>query len=237
MKKHNYIFLPIIFFVLLTSSYFIKSWYSEEVVLSCWYTNEIEQCFAENFSPDWNWSPNSIEEFVCLDSSNKEEIVYQIVLDKKFTEVDLKIEEYLAWLEKDKWKYFWENRTDSYLQWVQTIFDKLDIFWEYRVEYNNRCISWNNDSILRESMACLWWKTNLVYSKDMFSHSKCMALAESKLNIYKEVAVDILKVNKHEVRMDDRKDYEKSQRTKYDEVSDLFRLNLWYVERIWKKLA
>jgi len=61
-----------------------------------------------------------------------------------------------------------------------------------------------------------------------------MSLAISKLYIYKEVAVDIMKFNKQEIREDDRKTHMQTQRKKYDEVLDLFRLNLSYMERIWK---
>jgi len=62
-----------------------------------------------------------------------------------------------------------------------------------------------------------------------------MSLAITKLDIYKEVAVDIMKTNKHEIRVDDRKTHTQKQREKYDSVLDLFRINLSYMERIWKK--
>jgi len=53
-----------------------------------------------------------------------------------------------------------------------------------------------------------------------------MDLAVSKLGIYRQVASDILKSNKHEARKDDRRKHTQAQKTKYDEIKDLFMINL-----------
>ena len=162
-RKNKYIILSSSILVVLGGAYFVNTWYSE-IDNICSYTDKIEQCFYEN----WSWFPESIEEFVCLQSNNEEEIVYQIILDEKFKEVDEKIEVYLQGLETDKWKYFWVSKTESYLEWVKTIYEKLSKNWEYWKLYQKRCMLWNDDSILEESIACLWWETNIDYSKNMF---------------------------------------------------------------------
>ncbi len=231
-------YLVIIWFFLLSSLYavFYNKWFSDEE-LACEYTDEIQSCYWENFSENWvTGSPESIEDFVCLQSTNKEEIVYQVILDKEFTKVDEKIENYLSNLETDKSKYFWSTRESNFLSWVQEIYDDLWKNWKYYQMYRDKCsLSKEDQSILLKTVSCLGWDTSINYSRNSFVDSTCMSFAEAKLNVYKDVAVDILKYNKKIVREDDRKTYEKKQRTKYDEVLDLFRINLWYVERIWKK--
>lgn len=237
MSKKYYITVSFITLILLLGAFFIKSWYSNTEGSSCAYNGEVQQCFAENF-PEWWWIgfPESIEDFVCLQSNNKEEIVYQIVLDKKFKEIDEEIETYLSGLESEKDKYFWPDKKESYLEWVQQIYDDFKIYWKYWEKYLELCSpsSWD-ESILKETMSCLWWEISNLWSKDFFKDTTCMSLTTSKLDIYKEVAFDIMKYNKYEIREDNRKTHMQSQREKYDGVLDLFRINLSYMERIWKK--
>ena len=238
MSKKYYIFISFIVFTILSVAFFITSLYSNTASATCSYIGGIQQCFAENFPEGGGlWFPESIEDFVCLQSNNKEEIVYQIVLDKNFKEIDDKIEEYLSGLELEKDKYFWENKSESFLNWIQQIYDDFGEKGPYYKEYLDLCDpkKWLEDTILTESIACLDWEISNLWWKNFFVDSYCMSLAITKLDIYKEVAVDIMKTNKHEIRVDDRKTHTQKQREKYDSVLDLFRINLSYMERIWKK--
>jgi hypothetical protein len=53
-----------------------------------------------------------------------------------------------------------------------------------------------------------------------------MDLANTKLDIYKDVAYNILKLNKDQVRKDSRKKYVKQERTMYDKITELFNVHL-----------
>jgi hypothetical protein len=71
--------------------------------------------------------------------------------------------------------------------------------------------------------------------REYLEETNCMGMAEAKLRIYELVAYDTLKINKAVVRKDNRKKFMKKQRTKYGDVLNLMRINLGYMERIWKK--
>jgi hypothetical protein len=62
-----------------------------------------------------------------------------------------------------------------------------------------------------------------------------MLLAQQKLDIYKKVSYDLLKLNKDSVRKDDRKKYVQKERTMYESIVDLFNVNIGYLERVWMK--
>ena len=70
---------------------------------------------------------------------------------------------------------------------------------------------------------------------DYLSDTSCIGLAEKKLWIYETVAYDILKINKAIVRKDNRKTFMQWQRSRYDNLLDAMRVNVGYLERIWKK--
>ena len=218
MTKKYFILFFLVFIFLNTA--FLNISFSDDSADQCVYREQINSCILENNAPNWN--PNLFTAFVCLQSNNTEEITYQIVLDNKFREIDDKIEEYLLELELKK---------KSYLEWVQEIYNNFSKNWKYYEKYLNMC----KRDILYESVACLWWKTSIFTSKDFFPESTCMNLANSKLGIYKQVAIDIIKTNKHEVRQNERKIYNQKQRWMYDEVLDMFRINLSYMERMWRK--
>ena len=67
---------------------------------------------------------------------------------------------------------------------------------------------------------------------DKNSTWRCEALFESKLDIYKQVAYDILKLNKLAIRQDDRKDYVIQEREKYSWILQTMLGILGYMERI-----
>ena len=214
----------IIIFVLLGISWIIfllNISYSDEN--TCNYTSKIEQCVNET-------NKRYIEEFVCIEGT-KEEIIFQIVLDDKFTEIDEEVDIYLTQLELDKDKYFGPNADSNYIIASDTIEQKFAIWWEYWWKYNTFC--WVD--LIQEVQNCQDWEVSNIVASGYFRKSTCMNLATLKLNIYRQVAYDILMFNKESVREDLAKDYTQKQRTKYSELMQIIRINVWYMERISKK--
>jgi len=229
-------FINYIIFIIIINIVFINFWYSANSE-ECNYTCKIDICLKANKPWASSW-PLSIKDFLCIQSNDKEKITYQIILDDKFKKVDKKIENYLSKLEKEKWRYFWSQKVESPLIWINDIYKKLSSpLWEYWKEYYDLCDAWNSGSISTESIDFLWWSANIKAAKWFFANSTCMNLAVSKLWVYRQVASDILKSNKHEARKDDRKKHTQAQKTKYDQIKDLFMINLWYLERIWSKVV
>ncbi|PIE85547.1 hypothetical protein CSA08_01440 [Candidatus Gracilibacteria bacterium] len=225
----RFIFLGIIFFLL-----FIPSVFSIGI---CKYSSEIEQCINANKSGE----PLSIEDFVCIQDTNIEKIAYQIVLDKKFSSLDEEIEKYLVDLEKNKDYYFGKSAISNFFEAINDISNKLGKNGYYWEKYKNYCsvgdenANINIDSIQVETITCLGGSVSVLNSKDFFRESNCMGLAELKLKLYKDVAYDILTLNKHYVRQDEKKLFIQKERTKYDEIVELFMINIGYIERIWRK--
>jgi len=65
---------------------------------ACQYRGKIELCKNTK-------SPRAIEDFVCIFGS-EEKVIYQIVLDEKFSKIDNEIDSYLTSIEKNKNEYF-----------------------------------------------------------------------------------------------------------------------------------
>ena len=82
---------------------------------SCSYQKEIDKCLDANK----NSTTKSIEDFVCIVWSY-EKIVYQVVLDGEFKEIDDEMDNYIYDLEKEKNRYFWKS--------VEILFD-VTLFW------------------------------------------------------------------------------------------------------------
>lgn len=226
---NKYVFWGILFISLLIPKVF-SAWV-------CEYSGNIDECVEANKS----WSPLAIEDYICIQDKSTERIAYQIVLDKKFSLVDEEIEDYLTNLEKDKDYYFWKAAISDFLEAINDIWKKLWKNWYYWEKYKNYCTVWkangqtNDESIQAEVFTCLWWTVSIANAKDFFRESDCMWLAELKLELYEDVAHDILTLNKHYVRQDEKKLFIQTERWKYDEIVELFMINIWYVEKIWRK--
>ena len=217
MKK-IFLFLPFVAFIAFFISFNFAS--SDE----CNYAEQIKIC------EDSQDSPRSIDDFVCI-SWNKAEMVYQIVLDDKFSEIDLEMDNYLSSFEEDKDRYFWKNAEKSYIDWINEIIELFWVNWKYYNKFLSLC-GW---PIIKETQACLWWSVPIKETLDFFKESTCMDITAAKLDVYRSLAFDILKLNKAQVRKDEEKTYVQQERKKYDELLDAMMINLWYVQRIWKK--
>lgn len=212
--------------------YFLVSWFFVYIAhweesYNCAYSWKIEECVNNQETH------RSIEDFVCIQWS-KERIVYQIVLDEKFKELDEEIEVFLDNLYRSKNYYFWPSKIQDFTVWVDLIEKLLWDHWEYATRYNAICSTWE-DWIVPEVIECLWWTTSNINVKDFLEWSQCVSMYKTKLNLYKDIAYNILKENKQNILRDNHKYFTQSQRKSYDKLIDLVRINIWYIERLWKK--
>jgi len=218
----NYkIIISFFVFLVFLWAFFWESAYSE----SCKYISEIQRCKEANK----NWTTKSIEDFVCI-VWDGDDIAYQVVLDKEFKKIDNDIDKYLFDLEKYKNLYFWINKSKTYIDGVDDIFLAKKYFHK---EYNEVC----NEKLVYEVASChIWDKTTIRNAKRNFSDwIDCRLLINTKLEIFEDVAFNILMMNKAWVRADEKKLYDQVQRTNYDNLLDIMNVNIWYLERIWQK--
>ena len=208
------------FFIFLLCFFFISNVYWEE----CKYKSEIDMCDEANEK----WTTKSIEDFVCIVWSH-EEVSYQVVLDMEFKVLDEKMDLFVENLEKNKNKYFWINRQATYYDWINDMHLKKEYFY---TEYKKLCWIW----IAKEVIACNSnEKTTINRSHPYFIETSCMKLVEKKLEIFDDLTFSILMLNKQQIKKDEKKLYDQWQRRNYNILLWLMRINLWYLERIWKK--
>jgi len=222
MKKIFSTFL--IFTILFSSIVFVNA---EE---NCSYTAKIEQCWEENKS----WNPRAIEDFLCITTLDREKMIYNIILDDKFKKIDKEADEILDSLEQNKNLFFWEDKEDTFLWWVDKIYELFWEWWEYETKYKNELAS-----IRAETIVCLPWKKTWIDEvKDYFlDNSTVNNLISAKNSRRQKVAIDILTLNKQQIRKDTEKKFMQVRRTMYDSVSNLFMINLGYLMRIMFKWA
>ena len=197
----------------------------EAPVLDCSYAGKFQQCIQVQ--------PNgrSIQDFICIDRAGEwQEVLAQIILDEKFKEIDNEIETYIEKLEQSKEEYFWSEASRSFLDAIDDIQDGFPKEWYYWRKYEQLCHGW----ILSELLKCVGKITNTQASEFLWGTTtvSCMTLMETKLSLYKQVSYDILKLNKIQVRKDERKQYVQQERTKYDRLLDMMRNIIGYMERI-----
>lgn len=206
---------------------------AESLSKECKYSSEYEECLKSQSS--WtNW-PRGITEFVCISSRNNWKIMAQIILDKEFKKIDKKIDSYLSFLEKNKDYYFWEKQQEPFLKAIDDMWKKFSMEWEYWKEYLKFCRPDEENSVLQQTLWCFWWVISADTWKDFFMETDCKKLVATKLEVSKQVANDILKLNKLQVKKDSSKKFMQKQRTKYDKLLEIMMINIGYIERIWKK--
>lgn len=214
-----------IFFIYLNNSF------AEE---SCEYIWDFKRCISER----QNWNNRSIVDFVCINWNESDfNIMSQIVLDKEFKKIDKDVEKFLKDLEKDKDYYFGKNAEKNFIDaidLIEKIFDDED--WEFAKKYSELCSIW----ILEKTLSCFpdWISiTNASINiwKPSWDWNTCKSLYKTKINIFKKVAYNVLKLNKLSVRKDNKKIYQKENRWNYENLIDLININVRYMERIWKK--
>ncbi len=190
------------------------------------YESQIQQCIDANEK----WTTRQIEDFLCINWS-KEKILYQIILDLEFKEIDDQIDVYLTELEESKNYYFWTEKQDSFIWWINEIESRFAVNGKYWREFNTIC----NLTIIEKVQLYQWWETSTHNAKDFFEDTKCMDLVKTKLYVSKQVAYNILALNKQQILKDEQKKYVQQERTKYDKLLEAFMINLGYLERIFHK--
>ena len=195
--------------------------------MTCSYAGKYNQCVWANQS----WWARSIEDFVCIEQKwGGEDMLLQIILDEKFSEIDEQAEEYLEKLEKDKEAYFWAEPQKSFLTAlddINTNFAQYEYYWK---QYNDIC----NGIIQEELFTCIDSVNNINISTFLSKSETwvCESLFETKLKIYMQVAYDTLKLNRLAARQDDRKTYIIEERDKYSWILQTMLQILGYMERI-----
>jgi len=179
----------------------------------------------------WWGNPRSIEEFICLQSQNQAKVLDQIILDEKFKEIDDKVEELLANYREDK-----ESAATDMLQNIDDITKMLATQWVFYREFMELCNGW----LLAERVSCTENIANTEAAlriRGWSENASCRALVQTKLDIYKQVAIDIQKINKSEVHRDDRQEYEQEQRWKYGELLQIMLDIIGFLERLYNWLT
>lgn len=195
---------------------------------ACSYQSKLDKCSAAQKDQ----THREIEDFICI-SATAEQRAYQIILDERFQKIDEEIEGHIAKLEENKWYYFWKEKKQNYIEWVENILHIYEKDWEYWKKYYDVC-SW----LQKEVIECMPYKATQINNASHYyweSTTTCTRLADQKLAIYKQVSYDLLLLNKLQVSKDEKKLYVQEERSKYDALLSKFMVNIWYVERIWAK--
>ncbi len=193
----------------------------------CEYSWKFEQCIEANKQG----TAYAISEFECPETFNTERVMYQIILDEKFKEIDEEIEEYLGSLTEDA-----ESSVDDPLQVIDDItqnFAKEGYYWN---KYEALC-QWE---ILAERAKCSETIPNIGAAKWLkwwYNTTQCLDLVDFKLDVYRNVAKNQLKLNKSIVLEDKKQEYVQQQRTKYDELLSIMLLIVGHVERLLNGLT
>lgn len=225
-----------IFLIIFLSIFFFENTFAQTTIdRACKYKTQVDECVEAN-KRGWAW-PRSIESFTCLSDRDSLKILTQIILDESFKKVDKEIENYIEFLESEKDYYFWTNSKETYIKAIDEIENKFSLYgaWSFGQKYLKYCTPQNKESIISQTSSCVVWWIPVVSINQFFNQTDCRVLAQVKLEIAKQVAYDVLKINKNQVSKDEKKKYSQWQRKKYNQILDILMINIWYVERIWKK--
>ena len=198
---------------------------------TCEYRSQIDECIAAQET----WKQKSIEDFVCT-NWNDAKVMYQVILDMEFKKLDKQMDQYLDNLEKVKNRYFWIWATKNYIDWINDVNDKAE---EFRQKYKELC----SNIILQKAISCSSdiKENRSVPNKEAIKYfnsktdGTCWNLVDTKIFIFTDVAFNILMLNKLQIKADEKKTYDQTQRWNYDHLLDIMMINLWYIERIWQK--
>ena len=199
---------------------------------NCKYQSQIDTCKSST-------NPLEITEFVCpTENQNDAKVVPQVILDIEFQKIDREVEMYIDFLEKNKDVYFWPRAQKTYPEAIDDIVSKFEMEWYFGKRYTQWCLTNNPEkpSILWESLKCLWWVANIQNISSFFNQTTCTQLVATKLDIYRDVSFQVLKLNKSQIQKDTYTTVMQDQRGKYDRLIDMINLNLSFIERIWARV-
>ncbi len=103
-------------------------------------------------------------------------------------------------------------------------------------KYLSWCQAKSPKSIISESLKCANGAFNMNNISSFFNETTCTNLVQTKLEIYKEVSFQILKLNKNQIKKDTYKTVMQDQRGKYDRLIDMINVNLSFIEKIWARV-
>lgn len=230
--KQFFSFFLLVFLLIGISSPVFWEWEYGKLSQSCSYAWEFQQCLWANK----NGTTRTIEDFVCIPSQNHYDIMGQIILDVEFKKIDKEIESFFESFEENKDYYFWKNAQKPFTDGVDLIENIFSKYGEYGQKYLEICRTTSKKWVLQQTMECFWWAIpNQKSSNYFFDETTCGKLVDTKLSINKKVAYDVLKLNKLQVQKDEDKKYFQKERSMYDELLEIVMINIWYIERIWKK--
>lgn len=199
-----------------------QAFWAENEENSCEYQSQLEQCIIANK----NGSARSIADFACLQSSSSEAILDQIILDVKFREIQEEKYDFLQQLKQDKEAILTDrNRV------IDDIEKNFALEQFYHTKYKAVCNGW----ILAERAKCGSVPITTAGRRviDNSLSSECMTLAKTHLNIYYQVAYDVVKLNKAQVLQDQYKqDIVQVMRGKFDELLSMMADIIWFMWRL-----
>lgn len=232
MKK--FIAIVLLIFINPINIFAESKFWDYDLSSNCSYSWEFNECLQANLSG----TTRTIEDFVCLPSTNYFDIMSQIILDKKFKEIDEDIDKYITDLEEYKDYYFGNDAQKPFTDAIDEIENVFWLQWEFWYKYMDLCDPSKDGSIVSESLACFNWNIPMESASGFFdkrASNTCQDLVKTKLDLNKRVSYDVLKLNKVQIKKDYDKSHMQKQRNKYDELIDEFRINLTYLERMWRK--
>ena len=194
----------------------------------CSYESQIIECLENQDSP------RAIEDFLCVQGS-PERVAYQIILDAKFKELDKELDIYLKALEDSKDYYFGAEKKENYVKATDDIEKYIWRYGYFETQYKNLCKNTGEDSIINEVFKCFEDKTTVDKSHEFLRWGDCEKIYRTKLAISRDTAYNTLKLNKQQVSKDSHKIFGQQLREQFDELLDILRVNIGYIERIWMK--
>lgn len=214
-----------VFLFLFCDFVFVNAWSWDLNQKKCEYEDKVKQCLEA--SKEWN--NRTITDFVCVNWW-EEKVLLQIILDAELKKIDKKVESDLSSMESNKTMFFWPEASWSVLKAIDDIEKKFSTSkGSFGEEYMSICNWW----VISKALECRnYEKINL---SPYFEESTCSNLVKTKLNIFKSISYNILTLNKSQVSNDLKKKNTQERRTKYDKLIDLLIVNIWYLERIWRK--
>jgi len=213
------IFVFLIFLIFSTS---ISYWSDFKISDDCEYKSEFEQCINST-------NPSSIDDFICLPKSRwKSNILFQIVYSKVLWEIDKEVWEYLSKLNDEDYIL----SQFSPLTTSEVIVELENKFKEFSKKYEKAC-SFNWD-IMTKAFNCLW-KQVYAFEATSYLSNYCLELSKKKIDVQRQVAYRILRVNYHFSQRDLREAYKEEQRSAYSDLIQKFAIHLSYMQRILNK--
>ncbi len=165
--------------------------------------------------------------------------IFQESINNNFKPIDDRIERYLTNLNDSKNYCFWKDKQMNFTEcvdYIEKIFSiNSDEFVLWEDGYSEACKKSLAETIEQTEDKTIASKDTKTILNKNWNWRTCRDLYLFKLNIYKSVAYDILKMNKYSILKDEHKKYSKENRKRYDDLLDLIRVNIGYIERLWKK--